>query len=133
MSNNIEEQLASMRSSLRRQRLFNLALVGIAIAAVTVAATRPVGDATFNTVTCTSWKLVDNEGKERISASTLADGSAGMKWVDNEGIVRITAFTMAGGSASIIMADKDGKVRIGAGTNPDGTVKLPTKDLKPKP
>ena len=65
------------------------------------------GDATFDTITCKSWIVVDKDGKERISAATLADGQASVQWLD-----------------------KDGKVRIGAATYADGTVELPTEDLK---
>ena len=110
MSNNIEEQLAHLRSSLRRQRVFNLALVGTAIAATTVAAVRPASDVTFDTVTCKKWKVVDDDGKTRISAGTKADGRASVTWYD-----------------------KDSKERIKAGTWADGTANLPTIDLKPKP
>ena len=156
MSNTIEEQLASMRSSLRRQRLFNLALVGIAVAAATVAATRPTGDATFDTVTCKKWTLVDQDGKLRIAAGTHADGSAGMTWLHKDGKKRISAGTSANGDADMMWTDQDGKLRIaagthvdgsagmtwldkdekpriGAGTLADGTVNLPITDLKPKP
>jgi hypothetical protein len=155
MSNTIEEQLASMRSSLRRQRLFNLALVGIAVAAATVAATRPAGDATFDMVTCKNWKLVDKDGKLRIGAGiepggiaamawldtngkprvgvSVSNDSAGMTWFDKDGKVRIMADTQTDGQAGMTWFDKDGKVRIGAAINAADKVILPTRDLTPKP
>ena len=156
MNQTINEQLASMRLSLRRQRLFNHALIGIAVAAATVAATRPGGDATFDTVTCKRWELVDKDGKMRISASIFADGTALMTWYDKDGQgriisgvtpngtaatnwldkdmkTRIMATTETNGRASMTWLDKDMKTRIIADTESNGTVTLPTTDLNPKP
>ena len=113
------------------------------------------GDATFDTITCKSWIVVDkdenmriaaetdadgNAGvtwfdkdeKMRIAASTFASGNAGVGWLDKDGKVRIDAATTANGEASVQWSDKDGKVRIVAETLADGTVELPTSDLKPK-
>lgn len=120
MEKTIDEQLASLRSTLRRQRLFNLALVGVAVAAATVAAVRPAGDATFDTVTCNAWKLIDKDGKNRILAGTLANGSSAVYWYDKDGKTRIGASTMADGSASITLCDKNGTARIGAATSVEG-------------
>ena len=121
MSNTIEEQLASMRASLRRQRLFNLALVGIAITAATVAATRPAGDATFDTVTCKAWNVVDKDGKFRILAGTDAAGNALTTWLDKDGKMRISTATYANGKAATTWYGKDEKTRIQAFTNAAGT------------
>ena len=111
------------------------------------------GDATFNTIKCKSWIVVDKDWKMRISASTEADGYAGVRWSDKDGKMRIAAATFgdglasvrwldkvgkerirartdADGDASVLWLDKDFKVRIDAGTLADGTVKLPTEDLK---
>ena len=129
--------------------------LGVALAEATAAAARPDGNATFDTVTCKKWKVVDDSGKERIiakttaigagitwydkdetariDASTLADGTAVMKWYDKDEKERMSASTFADGRASMDWFDKDGKSRIGASTKTDGTVTLPTTDLKPKP
>ena len=79
------------------------------VAGVGVAAIQPAGDATFDTITCKAWRVVDKDGKQRIGAGTFANGQA-----------------------SADLTDKDGKMRIAAGTFADGTVVLPTGDLKPK-
>ena len=63
---------------------------------------------TFDTITCKEWKVVDAEGKERITAFTNPDGQASVQWFD-----------------------KDEKRRIAAATLADGTVVLPTKDENP--
>jgi len=116
---------------------------------------------TFDTITCKKWRVVDKDGKVRISAGTFADGTASvalidkdekarisavtyasgyasMTWSDKDGKTRISAATFADGTASVAWVDTDGKVRIEASTLPDGTVVLPTKDLRtfestPKP
>ena len=79
------------------------------VAGVGVAAIQPAGDATFDTITCKAWRVVDKDGKQRIGAGTFANGKAGVG-----------------------LLDKDEKVRIVAKTNADGTVELPTRDLKAK-
>ncbi len=103
----LQTQIDEMKRSLNRQKLINIALAGVIVVGVGVAAIQPAGDATFDTITCKEWKVVDKEGKLRISAETLADGNARVAW-----------------------KDKDGKTRILAATKADGTVELPTKDLK---
>ena len=88
------------------------------------------GDATFDTITCKSWIVVDKDGKERIAAATYADGQASVWWYDKDEKIRIAAETYADGNAGVLWFDKDEKVRISASTVADGTVKLPTKDEK---
>ena len=100
--------VAQQQVSVKRQRFAILALTGIIVAGGFIAAVRPVGDATFDTITCKKWKVVDGDGKLRIRAGTLADGTASVQW-----------------------RDKDGKRRIDATTFANGTVILPTKDFNP--
>ena len=102
------------------------------VAGVGIAAIQPAGDATFDTITCKAWKVVDKDGKSRIAAGTLANGTAGVQWFDKDEKMRINASTLADGNASMLWNDKDGKVRIGATTYADGAVRLPTSDLKSK-
>ena len=90
-----------------------------------------IGDATFNTIICKRWVVVDNYGKVRIDARTDADGQASVYWLDKDGKLRIGAGTSADGSAAVVWLDKDEKTRIAAGTFADGTVILPTKDENP--
>ena len=150
----IQQQIGALQTSVKRQRFAIIALVGIIVAGGFVAAVRPVGDATFDTITCKGWSVVGKDGKMRIAAVTLADGETGVFWYDKDGKVRIGASTLANGTAgviwhdkdekmrigagthadgnaSVIWSDKDGKVRIDAATLADGTVLLPTKDWNP--
>ena len=113
------------------------------------------GNPHFGTITCKRWQVVDNDGKVRIGAGTLADGEASVywwdkdgkariaaatnadgqasvQWNDTDGKMRIGAATLADGNANLVWWDTDGKVRINAATLADGTVELPKKDLKPK-
>ena len=131
MNQSVEEQLASMRLSIVALQS-KIDELGVALAEATAAAARPDGNATFDTVTCKKWKVVDDSGKERMSASTNAVG-AGITWYDKDETARMSASTLADGRASMDWFDKDGKSRIGASTKTDGTVTLPTTDLKPKP
>ena len=122
-----------MQKSIKRQRFAIIALAGIIVAGGFVAAVRPAGDATFDTITCKQWKVVDAEGKERITAFTNPDGMAGVTWNDKDGKKRIAAGTLAG-QASVQWFDKDEKMRIEALTLADGTasVKWVDKDGKPR-
>ena len=101
----LQTQIDELKASSKRQKIAIIALASVIVAGVGVAAIQPAGDATFETITCKAWKVVDKDGKLRIAAVTSADGQASVQW-----------------------KDKDGKVRIGAGTHADGTVVLPTRD-----
>ena len=113
--------VAKQQVSVKRQRLLNIALLGVIVAGGFIAAVRPAGDATFDTITCKGWDVVDADGKMRIAAATLADGSAGVAWYDKDGKTRISALTRASGTADVQLSDKDGKTRISAGTFASGT------------
>lgn len=103
----LEASVTSQQTSIRRQRFAIVALGTILAGSALIGAVRPAGDATFDTITCKGWRVLDSDGKVRISATTAADGTAGVAW-----------------------ADKDEKVRILASTLSDGTVTYPTKDGK---
>ena len=127
----IQQQIGALQTSVKRQRFAIIALAGIIVAGGFVAAVRPVGDATFDTITCKGWNVVDKDGKERIVAGTRVDGDAGVQWLDKDGKRRIAAATSADGLASVAWRDKDDKTRIVAAIFADGTVALPTKDQNP--
>ena len=130
---NLESRIRALEASNRRQRYFSTALAAIIVGGAFIAATRPAGDATFDTVTCKKWSLVDKDGKVRIGAQVRPNGDAGMVWTDTNGKTRIGVSIATDGTAATAWFDKDGKSRIGASTKTDGTVTLPTTDLKPKP
>ena len=131
MNQSVEEQLASMRLSIVALQS-KVDELGVALAEATAAAARPDGNATFDTVTCKKWKVVDDSGKERIIAKATAIG-AGITWYDKDETARIDASTTADGDAFMQWLDKDEKARIAAGTKPDGAIDLPITDLQPKP
>jgi len=128
----IQQQIGALQTSVKRQRLLNIALLGLIVAGGFIAAVRPVGDATFDTITCKGWNVVDKNGKERITAFTNSDGQASVQWLDKDGKMRIGAATDANGYASVQWHDKDGKQRIAAATFADGnaTVSWFDKDEK---
>ena len=105
----LQTQIDEMKRSLNRQKLINIALASVIVAGVGVAAIQPAGDATFDTITCKAWKVVDNESRVRIAAGTYANGEAGVVWMDKDGKKRINAGTYADGEAGVVWLDKDGK------------------------
>ena len=116
----LQTQIDELKASSKRQKIAIIALACVIVAGVGVAAIQPAGDATFDTITCKAWKVVDNESKLRISAGTDADGYAGVQWFDKDGKSRIVARTVADGDAGVSWWDKDGKKRIAARTLADG-------------
>jgi hypothetical protein len=144
--------VAKQQVSVKRQRFAIIALAGVIVAGGFVAAVRPAGDATFDTITCKGWKVVDADGKMRIDAGTYADGgasvrwydkdekmricaitkadkTAGLAWFDTENKLRLTAYSLDNGQAGLSCYDKDQKMRICASTLA-GAVFLPTTDLE---
>ena len=157
----IQQQIGALQAivtqqqvSVKRQRFAIIALVGIIVTSGFIAAVRPVGDATFDTITCKTWKIIDKggkmrigattdtngyasvqwhdkDGKQRIAAATFADGNATVSWLDKDEKMRITVTTFSDGFSSLAWFDKNMKTRIEAGITADGKVLLPTKDLEP--
>lgn len=124
----IQDQLQELKVSVRRQRLAIIALASVLTGIALVGAVSPAGDATFDTITCKTWRVVDKDGKIRIGASALPDGMAGMMWFDKDGKERISVSTKPDGWASVLWSDKDGKGRIGAGTLADGQASVVWSD-----
>ena len=124
--------VTSHRCATTSQRFAIIALAGIIVAGGFIAAVRPFGDATFDTITCKTWKVIDKDGKMRIGATTDANGYASVQWHDKDGKQRITAATFADGNATVSWFDKDEKMRITATTFPDGFSSLAwfDKDIK---
>ena len=121
---NLESRIRALEASNRRQRYSITALAGIIVGGAFIAATRPVGDATFDTITCKSWNIVDKDGKVRIGAEVRPNGDASMLWLDKDGKPRILASTLAGGSAAMSFLDKDAEIRIVASTSATGVASV---------
>ena len=117
---NLESRIRALEASNRRQRYSITALAAVIVGGTLVVAMRPAGNATFDTVTCKGWAVVDKDGKMRISATTTANGEAGMEWSDTYGKKRMGASTLADGAAGMTWLDTNGKKRMVAGTDPDG-------------
>ena len=117
---NLESRIRALEASNRRQRYSITALAAIILGGAFIVMTRPAGDATFDTVTCKAWKLVDTDGKTRMSAVTTANGHADMSWFDKDGETRILAGTYATGDAAMAWFDKDGETRMVANTDANG-------------
>ena len=87
----------NQQAGMKRQRFAIIALAGIIIAGGFIAAVRPAGDATFDSITCKGWNVVDEKGKLRIAAGTTDDGDASVAWLDKDEKRRIMASTHANG------------------------------------
>ena len=145
----IQAQIQSLQTSVRRQRFAIVALATILAGCTLLGAVSPAGDATFDTITCKAWRVVDKDGKGRIRAATSDEGNAALVWFDEDGrgriivstqgsragtmtffdkdyVGRIHVSTSERGNASVSLYDKDGEERILAATNADGTVLYPT-------
>ena len=83
---------------------------------------------TFDNITCKGWKVVDEDGKERIVTGTDQFGFCSVAFVDQNKKMRISAGTRASGLAGVGIFDMDGKSRIAALSFADGVVMLPTHD-----
>ena len=123
------ENIQSLQISVRRQRFAIVGLASLLAGCTLLGAVSPAGDATFDTITCKEWRVVDKDGETRILALTNADGGAGVTWADKDGEARIAASTLADGGAGVLWADKDGKARFAASTLANGNVLFPTSDL----
>jgi hypothetical protein len=130
---NIQQQVAALQKSVQRQRIAIFVLAGICTAGVLVGATKPTEDATFDTITCKKWVVVDGDGKNRILGGTSPDGAAALSLYDKDEKPRIVAGTLADGGAALSLYDKDGKPRILAATLADGNAKLQLLDEDEKP
>ena len=120
---------------MKTQTIINcvFAIAFIALAVIVVAPR----DATFDTITCKGWSVVDADGEKRITAYAKFDwadvtlGVASVDWFDKGGQLRITAGIIDDGYAGVVWKDKYGRSRIHAATHAEGTVELPTEDFDP--
>ena len=113
--------VAKQQVSVKRQRFAIIALAAIIVAGGFIAAVRPVGDATFDTITCKGWDVVDSAGKVRITAYASTELVAGVTWLDKNGKQRITVDTSADGTASVALRDQKYTKRIIAKTESDNS------------
>ncbi len=126
----IQDQIRALQTSVRRQRFAIVTLASILAGSALIGAVRPAGDATFDTITCKGWAVVDKAGKERIFAGTIGNGTAAVTWRDKDGKGRIFVNTADTGDAGVTWFDKDEQPRFFAGTLANGMVMYPTKDGK---
>ena len=130
----LQTRIEKLETSLNRQKLINIALASVIVAGVGVAAIQPAGDATFDTITCKAWRVVDKDGEVRIAAGKMdknckvlvdagtddSNGVESVTWQDKDGKVRMSAGTFPDGGAGVMLLDKNEKLRISAVTLADG-------------
>ena len=128
----IQDQIRELQTSVRRQRFAIVALGAILAGFAFIGAVRPSGNATFDTITCKEWIVVDKDGNTRITAYT-ANGGAGVSWRDRNGQPRIVASALANGTAGVSFCDKDEKGRLTAFTHANGDAIVSLRDKNEKP
>jgi hypothetical protein len=116
--NTIEDRIRALEVSNRRQRYAIAALSATIVGAALVAATRPVGDGTFDMLTCKVLKVLDLEGNVRIAALPMPDGDSSIVWMDEQQRVRMRAGTRPG-LASIRLFGVDQKPRVAVAASAD--------------
>lgn len=117
----IETRIRKLEASNRRQRAAIAALACTLVGAALVAATRPAGDATFDSITCKRWAVVDAAGVERITTGGKgASDSPGIQWTDPTGKVIRMAAGVSDQEAKFMMFDKVGKRQIELETDGSG-------------
>jgi hypothetical protein len=134
----LEREVVGLRRSARRQRLVAGGIGAVVLAAFAVSGAGRAGQPgdggrVLDELRLKRLAIIDDQGKDRIVASTSPWGATRLVWLDGDEKSRITASTNPDGLASVSWFDLDGKRRISAGTGNDGTVALPTADLKGKP
>lgn len=127
----LERGVNGLRRSGSRQRLAILGMVvALAVLAVNRAGQRwGVPDE----LRVKRLFIIDDQGKERIVATTAPDGRASMTWLDRDGKARIDALTDGDGNAFSRWFDRDGTSRIMAATDPTGFAAVSWLDREGKP
>jgi hypothetical protein len=141
------ENIQAFKTSVRRQRFAIVGLATLLAGSVLLGAVSPAGDATFDTITCKEWKVVDKDGKVRIRAGVFgndvglalmdkagtnrimifeSDGDAVMNVNDSGGKPRVAVSVQGNGNAGVVWYDPWGKTSFAGVTTADGTVAYPT-------
>ena len=118
----IQQQLNALQTSVKRQRLLNVALLGIIAAGGFIAAVRYDDRPPLLKMRCQELQIVDNAGNEHIRLASSADGGADIQLFDKNGKTKLLAETKADGSTDIKMFDRDGNIKLFEGVKIDGTV-----------
>ena len=128
----IQDQIRELQTSVRRQRFAIVALGTILVGTALIGAVRPAGDATFDTITCKQWIVVDKDGNTRITAYTV-NGGAAVSLRDRSGQPRIVAAAHANGTSDVAFSDKDEKGRLVVSTHANGDAFVSMRDKNGKP
>lgn len=92
----------------------------VAAGALLAAAGAPPGDFAAASLSCRELKVLDKEGKLRISAGAVGEDAFGVACFDKDGKPRVGIGVSKDGTSSVQVLDRDGTVRISARVDPDG-------------
>ena len=119
-----KERIQRLEHDMRRLREAMLVLVIAWFASFVWSVTQ----ATPDELTLRRLAIVDDDGKERIVATTSREGGADLSHFDTDGRMRIRAGTNPEGDANVQHLDPDGRQRINLGTGPAGEAVLGDAD-----
>jgi hypothetical protein len=112
--------LASLERRLRRQSVALASVSCFAVACVLSAAKSPPGDVAAVSISCRDLKVIDQDGKLRVSVGSVGEGSFGVACFDKDGKPRVGLGLSKDGASSVQLLDREGMVRISARIDPDG-------------
>ncbi len=151
---NSDDQVQALRAELARlerigtrRQWFLFTALGASICIGLMGASPDEKTASFDSLTCREFKVLDKDGNCRIRASIndkamatltlqspsgsprvmlmdLPEKGAGITLLDQEGKIRIVASTSKNGSGEIALNDANQKARIVAGTDASGTARI---------
>ena len=123
-----DDRIENLEQKVRTLQAGMLVLAVSLIAVFVLGATNKTPDE----LTLRRLAIVDGDGKQRIIATTLSDGTAALYHLDSDGKQRIMAMTFPDGSATLVHNDRDGKQRIAAGTASNGMARISHFDREEK-
>jgi hypothetical protein len=120
----IQTQIRDLQASVRRQRVAIVTLSCILAGAALYGAASPASDATFDTVTCKAWRVVDKDGKVRIGANVAESGSPVLVLTNTNEVPVVMASVLDGDRGYLGIHDRDGKARLTAAFGEDKAIGL---------
>ncbi|MFM7133580.1 MAG: hypothetical protein ACKO0W_04610 [Planctomycetota bacterium] len=131
--NRLAARLDRIERSVRYQRRIILALGGALCLGGMLAAGSAINDLECGTLTCRQLLLVDAEQRPRVELATDPEGHSGFRLLDKEGRTRLIASTLGDGSCLLTVRGMKGGPRAGIGELGNGTASVCLFDPAGKP
>lgn len=129
----LEQRIRALERSNRRLRGVTSAATLCCVAVVALGAVRGADNAAFDELTCRAIRVVDKDGKVRVTVGALSDRAFGMTILDADSKPRIGIGTTLGGDAMLDMLDAKGESRMSIETDKEGYALTRWKDARGNP